>query len=411
MPLAPYLAFVARQRRFAAFGFAMAFASSFGQTYFIGVFGPSLQAELGLSHTLWGAVYMSGTLVSALLLPWSGRWIDAIALRSYALAAGLLLAFACAVVSQASGVASLIVAVFLLRQAGQGLMSHIALTAMARYFEGERGRAIAVATLGFSAGEAVLPVIAVAAIGALGWRATYGGLALVLAVVLIPGVVWLTRGHDARHRDYLGRVAAGTSDDGVRAWTRAEVLRDARFYLMVPGLLAPGLIFTAMFFHHLNIAEAKGWSHAWVTGNYVVYAAATVAASLASGALIDRLGAVRLVPYMLLPPVAALLVLAAFDSRWALWPYLVLAGTGIGVVFTATSALWAELYGVAHLGAVKSLFAALAVFASALGPIVMGAAVDLGLTFDQVCIGFAGYAAGGAFLLRRALRGARDSAG
>lgn len=83
MPFSGYLEFLARQRRFVAFGFVMAFASSFGQTYFIGIFGPGIQAEFDLSHTLWGAIYMVGTIASALLLPWSGRRIDTLDLRTY----------------------------------------------------------------------------------------------------------------------------------------------------------------------------------------------------------------------------------------------------------------------------------------------------------------------------------------
>ena len=71
-----YLRFTLENRRFLAFGFLMAFSSSFGQTFFVGLFGPDLRAEFGLSHGDWSLVYMAGTLASALVLPWSGRLID-----------------------------------------------------------------------------------------------------------------------------------------------------------------------------------------------------------------------------------------------------------------------------------------------------------------------------------------------
>ena len=46
--------------RLVTFSFLMALYSSFGQTYFVGVFGPAVQAEFGLSHTLWGTIYLLG---------------------------------------------------------------------------------------------------------------------------------------------------------------------------------------------------------------------------------------------------------------------------------------------------------------------------------------------------------------
>ena len=56
-----------------------------------------------------------------------------------------------------------------------------------------------------------------------------------------------------------------------KSWNRTQVLRDRRFYLLLPGFIATDIVVTAMFFHHINLADAKGWSHTWITGNYVIY--------------------------------------------------------------------------------------------------------------------------------------------
>lgn len=399
MLFAAYLRFIAANRRLMAFGFFGAFSSSFGQTYFIGVFGPSVQSEFDLSHTAWGTIYMLGTLASAVLLPWTGKQIDRVDLARYTTMVCALAVVACATTSLVAGAITLAVAIMLLRQSGQGLMSHIALTSMARYFDSGRGRAIAVATLGFAAGEAVLPFLAVLAIGAVGWRWTYAVTGLAVGVALLPVLLWLLRGHAERHRAHQARLAVADGEPGRSSWTRAQMLRDPRFYLLLPGVFAPSLILTAMFFHHLNVADAKGWSHAWITGSYVMYAAATVLTSLAAGRLVDRFGALRIVPYMLVPLFCAMLVLASFDDAWAAWPYLVLAGVGTGVAHTVVSAMWAELYGVAHLGAIRSLGAALGVFASALGPVTMGGLMDAGASVEQVCLAFAGHTVLGSALI------------
>ncbi len=57
---------------------------------------------------------------------------------------------------------------------------------MARYFHAGRGRAISIATLGYSVGEALLPFLAVVAIAAFGWRWAYGGVTLYLGLIGIP---------------------------------------------------------------------------------------------------------------------------------------------------------------------------------------------------------------------------------
>ena len=283
-------------------------------------------------------------------------------------------------------------------------MSHVAITSMARYFDAGRGRAIALASLGFSAGEALLPYAAVMAITAMGWRWTYGAATVLLAAGLAPAALWLLKGHTERHRRHTARMS-GPPPPGRparRSWTRAQVLADSRFYMLLPGILAPSVIITAMFFHHLNLADAKSWTHAWITGSYIVYALATILTSLVSGPLIDRLGAVRLVPLMLMPLALGMVVVALGVSPWTAWFYLMLLGISVGIAHTAVAAMWAEIYGVGHLGAIKSLIAALGVLASALGPVTMGALMDLGMSIDTVCLLFGGHCVVGTLLLVKA---------
>ena len=81
--LIDYWRFALSNPRFLGFGFLLAFLSSAGQTYFIGVFGSGVQAEFGLDAGSWGRTYMIGTLASALLINWTGTFIDRIDLRLF----------------------------------------------------------------------------------------------------------------------------------------------------------------------------------------------------------------------------------------------------------------------------------------------------------------------------------------
>jgi MFS family permease len=406
MPAHGYLRFARANARFLGFGFTMAFASSVGQTFFIGVFGPAVRAEFDLSHTSWSAIYTAGTLLSAVMLTWTGPQIDRMPLKRYATFVCVALVVAAAFMAQVPAAAWLVLAIFLLRQSGQGLASHVSTTSMARYFEGDRGKAVAIASLGFAAGESLLPFAAVLGIAVLGWRDSYNAAAILLALGLLPAVWWLLRHHDARHGQHLDRLARQTAGRAAAArfWSRAQVLRHGTFYLLLPAVLAPSFISTALFFHHLEVAAVKGWSAAWITGNYWVFAAGAVLASLAAGPLIDRHSAARVLPGFLAPMALGLLVLWGFEQAvWAL-PYLFLLGLTSGIAFTAVTALWAEIYGVRNLGAIRSLVTSLSVLSSALGPLFMGALMDAGVSVAAICGLFALYCVGATGLLMHGLR-------
>ena len=177
----------------------MALGSSFGQTYFIGVFGPEIRQEFNLTQTSWSAIYMIGTLASALMLPWTGQQIDRISLRRYTVFVVIALVGATTFMALVPSVMLLVVAVFLLRQTGQGLMSHTGSTAMARYFIKNRGKAIAVSSLGFAVGEATLPFLMVVTITVIGWRASYGIAALTTLFIILPTSIWLLKGYHDRY--------------------------------------------------------------------------------------------------------------------------------------------------------------------------------------------------------------------
>ena len=193
-----YHSFIYDNRRFLAFGVLLTSFSSFGQTFFVSLFSAEIRADFGLSHGGFGLLYSLSTLAGGILVMWLGRLIDKIDLRLYAMLTCAFLAASCVFLSVAGSVIVLFLALTTLRLAGQGLMSHIALTTMSRYFETGRGKAMSVAILGYPAGQAVFPLLAVATAAALGWREAWMAFGLGLAVILLPLVPWLLKGQIER---------------------------------------------------------------------------------------------------------------------------------------------------------------------------------------------------------------------
>lgn len=378
----------AREIRFIAFGFLLALASSFGQTFFIGLFGGQIRAEFALTHGGFGGLYSLATLLSGLLMLWVGAALDRVNLLRYATAAAVTLAIASLLLAATDSTAWLLLALFGLRLAGQGMMSHASATGMARAFTHHRGKAIAFATLGHPVGEAVLPILAVSAAAMLGWRNIWFG-AAVLSGLALPVLFRFMA--DARQ---MGAVASGLAvgtGTAVRSHTRAEMLRDRRFHLMVPALVGPSFIITGLLFHQVHLSAAKGWDLAWFATCFAAYAAASTAAVILSGTLIDRLGAVRLMPVYLLPLGLGCAILAGGRHDLIALAFMGLAGLTSGMAATVITAMWAEVYGVGHLGAIRALATSMSVVASALAPAFMGWLIDVGTSMNAIALGAAVY--------------------
>ncbi len=315
--VADYFRFIGANRRLLAFGFLMTAFSGFGQTFFVGVFGGELRAEFDLSHGAFGFIYSLATLANALCFVWAGRRIDHVELRLYVALTGGLYVAACLLLALMPPLAWLLVIAFtLLRLSGQGLMSHIGGATMARYIRQGRGTAVSVSNLGFPAAQALLPPAGVALMAALGWRGTWLVIAALLAAVVLPLALWLLRGHGERERQFQRDRATATADGGERDWLLSEVLRDPHFYLVVPTIAFTPFLVTGVFFHQAHVATLKGWPQGLFATAFVAYAAASLVGMLLSRPLIDRVGARRLVAFLLAPLGCALLALAAAGHWW-----------------------------------------------------------------------------------------------
>jgi MFS family permease len=391
-----YLRFMAVHRRFLSFGLLAAWTSSFGQTFFIAFFSGELRAEFDLGYAQFGALYAGATFASGAFLLGLGRQLDALALPRFTLLVGAGLAAAACLLAAAQSLWMLVAAVFLLRLCGQGLMSHIAVTSMARYFGARRGRAVAVAALGFPLGEALLPLLLVLLASQFGWRASWWLLGALLAFLLLPALLWLLCGHERRHASLLAEQQALPRAAAPGQWTLGKVLRDRRFYRMLPGLLAVPFAITGVFFHQVPLAAAKGWSLELLAASLIAYALGRIGASLLAGSLIDRFGSSPLLPLAPLPLILGLIVLGLTGHPAAAWIFMLFAGLSAGTNGALTGTVFAELYGVLHLGAIRGAFRSAMITATAAAPLLMGLLLDAGWSLTHLLLA-------GALLLSLAL--------
>ena len=367
--------FLAEQPRIALFALLATFSSGFGQTFFIAVFGGELRATFELSHTHYGLLYGGATVISALILLQAGALADRWPLARVASLALLLLAAGCLLIGLAWTPLVLAAGFVLIRFGGQGMSSHIGLTAAGRHFSAHRGKAVAFTATGFPLGEATLPALAVILMALGGWRIPWLVAAIALILLMIPLLRWLAR-EATPPQAFAGDHQIGTTAATPPAWSRAQVLRERGFWLLLPAAIAAPFTVTTLLFHQAAIAEARGWSLELVASAFTGFAAGHLMALLFAGPAVDRLGAQRVLPAGLIPMFAGTVLLAMYSGVWVVFVYLALIGTTLGLTATAGGALWAERYGVRYLGSIRALAQSAMILATAAAPVVGGMLLD-----------------------------------
>jgi len=372
----------------AAFLFAgalLAFASSFGQTFFISIFAGQIMETFSLSNGQWGLIYATGTAVSAAVMLWSGALTDRFRVRNLGLVVLLGLSAASLIMAINPWAWFLPVAIFLLRLTGQGMTSHIATVAMARWFVATRGRALSIAGAGFAMGEALLPLLFVWAMAFAGWR-TLWLLVAGLVLLVVPVMHRLLR----RERTPQSHAEAdNTTGMENRHWTRGQMLRHPLFWCMFPAILGPAAFVTALFFQQVYLAEIKGWSHVALVALFPLYTGISTVFMLIAGWAIDRIGTARLMPFFQLPIAVGFLVMAQAESLGGAALAFALIGVTSGANATLPAAFWAEFYGTQNIGGIKAIATATMVLGSAIGPAITGLLIDAGVDFPAQMTGIA----------------------
>jgi len=371
-----FFLFLRDNARWLAGGLLFTFFSSFGQTFFISLSAGSIREEYGLTHGGFGTVYMIATLGSALTLPYLGMIVDRYSVRAVTLFVVPMLAAAGVLMAVSHRVALLVLAVYLLRLFGQGMMVHNAYTATARWFSAQRGRALSVIILGHNLGDAVLPIVFVSLAGAVGWRNGWLIGAATLMLVALPVIAALVSvNRKPRATDPVRRIV------DARDWTRGEVLRDPMFYLMMLGVMAPGFIVTTIFFHQVYLVELRGWSLGVFAASFAMSALVNSVFTLVSGQLIDRFSGLTLLPFVLVPLGVACMIPALLTASWTPFLFMAFLGFSNGLSTTLFGAVWPEIYGLKHLGSIRALVFSAMVLASAGGPGITGYLIDRGISY------------------------------
>ncbi len=366
------------------FGFIFTFFSSFGQSFFLGIFNTSIRETLSITHGQFGSIYASATLFSSLLLIWVGKKIDDINIFRFAIYVTLLLSFSCFFFSKISSIVFLFVAIFLMRFSGQGMMSHTATTTVSRYFTKSRGRALSICWFGLSSAEFILPVLMVFLLSLTTWQNIWTVISALILIFLPIASFFLVRTVKLDTRE--STEGEEFKEENIKQWKRIEVIKDYKFYIVSMNMLAMPWIATGVFVYQSFITESKNWGPFVIAQSFMSYSVFSVITLLISGFLIDKFTSRKLLIFMNIPLFLSTFVIIYFDAQFTAFIFLGLIGISNGLANVLGSSTWAEVYGVKHIGSIKALTTALMVFSTAFGTALFGILIDIGFSIEKIAI-------------------------
>ncbi len=366
------------------FGFILTFFSSFGQSFFLGIFNTSIRNELSITHGQFGSIYASATLLSSIVLIWVGKKIDDINISRFAFYVILLLSFSCFIFSNISSLLFLFVAIFLMRFSGQGMMSHTATTTISRYFTKSRGKALSTGWFGLSSAEFILPVLMIYLLTITEWRNIWLYISIIVIIFLPIASFLLVKNLKFESRE--GDSDQDIKDEKIKQWKRTEVIKDFRFYIICANMLAMPWIATGTFVYQSFIIESKNWGPYVIAQSFMAYSVLSVLTLFISGFLIDKFTSRKILIYMNIPLLLSVFVIIYFNNPLSSFIFLGLIGISNGLANVLGSSTWAEIYGVKYIGSIKALTTALMVFATAFGTALFGILIDKGFSIEQIAI-------------------------
>ena len=366
------------------FGFVFTFFSSVGQSFFIGLFNSSIREEINISHGEFGTIYGIATLCSSLTLIWLGKKIDELKLFNYSFLVVIFLGFSALFFSFVNGIVFLAIGIFFLRLSGQGLMAHTASVAIGRFFDRSRGKALSYVWIGMSLGEFLLPVIIVYFLTLIYWRNVWQGVGIIILLTL-PIFTYLTiRGINIFSRENSNRYNTSKNAEVIKSWTRKEVLKDLKFYSILPAMLASSFIITGIVINQTFIVVSKDWEKFAIAKSFMIYSILTVATLFLSGILVDKFTSRKIFPLLNFPLLLSLVILIFFNHPISAYVFMGFMGISNGLTNVLMSSFWAEIYGVHYLGSIKALTGSMMVFSTALAAVVFGTLIDLGYSIENI---------------------------
>ena len=261
---------------------------------------------------------------------------------------------------------------------------------LSRWFTAARGRAMGFAYLGIGAGGALVPLVAVRLVSALGWHDALRVLGVLVVVIALPLAL------------FVKEAPPGSSTPNAVRTTNAavpirEVVRQPAFYLLMLGSMCSIAAVGGANQHlKLYLSIDHGYSQQAAAGIASLTLAASLAGRLLMGWLADRWPKKRVMLLIYLLVAVALPIPLLSSTHGAIVLYAIVFGIGLGGEYMVIPLMAAELFGVRVLGRAMGLVLAADGVAEAVAPVLVGRLHDLSGNYASGFSALIGFALAGA---------------
>ncbi|MGY1836052.1 MFS transporter [Blastococcus sp. SYSU DS0510] len=349
-----------------------------GQTAAISAFIDPMTEDLGISRSAISTAYLVGTLVGAAAMPLVGRALDRFGTRRTMAAIGALFGGVLIALSAVSNLVGLTAGFVGVRMAGQGALGLAATTAVAVWFSRRRGLAVGLVSAVGATGISLAPIGLEALISATSWRTAWAVEGLAVWAVVIPLALIGVRDSpaDLGQRPDGDAPVAGPEPAPVVGATLGEAARTAFFWVVLAGVAVAGMLGTAVAFHQIDLLGERGLSSTAAAANFLPQTAAALLATLAVGALVDRIAPRWLTAGCMAALAAGLAWGAVVDPGWSAIGFGLLLGGSAGAIRTLEAGAFPRYFGTTHLGAIRGVVAGVSVGSTAFGPVAFALVHD-----------------------------------
>ncbi|SDG85939.1 MFS transporter [Psychroflexus sediminis] len=381
-----FISFIKENFRKLSFGWTLTFLSSFGQTFLISLYVTSISSEFAITEGSFGAIYAICTVLASFIMLTVGHTVDHVSVKKVTAFTIICLAISCILMGISYHIAFVFISLVGLRLTGQGMLTHISMTILSKFFDKNRGKALSFSSLGFSSGEIVLPLLLTFFIAWFDWRWVMIGSGILLLLYLIR--LYFT---DLEH--FNKQLSIGRPSSLTLVKDFGSIINDRRFLILMPTSFAISFTVTAVIFYQYVFVAQKGWSPQLYAAFFTGYALTRLIFSLAGGLWVDKFTAKRMFRIYLIPITLGLLAFAFIHSIFGALVFLLMMGITVGMSGTIKSSILAEVYGIEKLGAIRSLFTMFMVVSTALGPLIVGWMIDGGLSIETIMLSLFGFMA------------------
>lgn len=351
-------------------------ATAPGQTAAISAFINPMTEDLGVSRSAISTAYLVGTLAGAAAMPLVGRALDRYGTRATMATIGLAFGAVLLGLAFVSDLVGLTAGFIGVRMAGQGALGLTATTAVALWFTRRRGLAVGLVSAVGASCISLAPIGLEALISATHWRTAWTIEGLAVWAIVVPLALFGVRNSPAD----LGQQPDGKTL-GERppaavpvGRTAGEAARTPFFWVVLAGVAAAGMLGTAVAFHQIDLLGERGLSSTEAAANFLPQTVAALLATLAVGALVDRIDARWLTPLCMTGLAGGLLWGVVVDPGWSAIGFGVLIGASGGAIRTLEAGAFPRYFGTTHLGAIRGIVAAVSVGSTAFGPVLFAVA-------------------------------------